>query len=341
MRAVTAAGQLRPDVVVLDVMLPDIDGLDVLRRLRADNPHVCVLFLTARDAVEDRIAGITAGGDDYVTKPFSLEEGWTSSLRAPAPVTRRRWDTTTATRTMPRPALSARPRNAGRPIDFRHRHLDGRGRRRRHSRDDHPGGRGRHRQARAQHSQSQRGPADARRISGPGERGPRRRRARHRTATIRHRGHRAPPGDDRGDRVRRGAGDHGGHRPHRGPLDASPAVPGRGDGPCRVRASARERRRPAARAGARCAAEHRGRTGERRPQPHARPDRRRTHRTAAQRGTAAQVHRRCQSRAAHTACHDPRSCRAGAARSRRRAPAGGPVAFTHRRGVHQDEPAGR
>jgi len=56
------------------VMLPDIDGLEVLRRLRADANDVPVLFLTARDAVEDRIAGITAGGDDYVTKPFSLEE---------------------------------------------------------------------------------------------------------------------------------------------------------------------------------------------------------------------------------------------------------------------------
>lgn len=72
--AVRTARELRPDAVVLDVMLPDLDGLEVLRRLRADSPQVCVLFLTARDAVEDRIAGITAGGDDYVTKPFSLEE---------------------------------------------------------------------------------------------------------------------------------------------------------------------------------------------------------------------------------------------------------------------------
>ncbi|WP_432010014.1 response regulator transcription factor [Streptomyces cucumeris] len=72
--ALTAARDFRPDAVVLDVMLPDIDGLQVLRRLRAESPGVCVLFLTARDAVEDRIAGITAGGDDYVTKPFSLEE---------------------------------------------------------------------------------------------------------------------------------------------------------------------------------------------------------------------------------------------------------------------------
>src|SRR5205807_214414 len=69
-----AGREFRPDAVLLDVMLPDFDGLEVLRRLRADNPEVCVLFLTARDAVEDRIAGITAGGDDYVTKPFSLED---------------------------------------------------------------------------------------------------------------------------------------------------------------------------------------------------------------------------------------------------------------------------
>lgn len=74
MSAIRAARELRPDVVVLDIMLPDIDGLEVLRRLRAAQPLVPVLFLTAKDAVEDRIAGLTAGGDDYVTKPFSLEE---------------------------------------------------------------------------------------------------------------------------------------------------------------------------------------------------------------------------------------------------------------------------
>jgi two-component system OmpR family response regulator len=72
--AVRSVREFRPDAVVLDVMLPDIDGLEVLRRLRADASDVPVLFLTARDAVEDRIAGLTAGGDDYVTKPFSLEE---------------------------------------------------------------------------------------------------------------------------------------------------------------------------------------------------------------------------------------------------------------------------
>ncbi|MER6441219.1 response regulator transcription factor [Streptomyces sp. NPDC001185] len=72
--ALTVAHDFQPDAVVLDWMLPDIDGLQVLRALRRQAPRMCVLFLTARDAVEDRIAGITAGGDDYVTKPYSLEE---------------------------------------------------------------------------------------------------------------------------------------------------------------------------------------------------------------------------------------------------------------------------
>ncbi len=72
--AVAAARAQRPDVVVLDVMLPDMSGLDVLRKLREENPQLPVLLLTAKDAVEDRIAGLTAGGDDYVTKPFSIEE---------------------------------------------------------------------------------------------------------------------------------------------------------------------------------------------------------------------------------------------------------------------------
>ena len=74
MTAVRHAREFRPDAIVLDVMLPDVDGVEVLRRVRADTPEVPVLFLTARDAVEDRVAGLTAGGDDYVTKPFSLEE---------------------------------------------------------------------------------------------------------------------------------------------------------------------------------------------------------------------------------------------------------------------------
>lgn len=72
--ALAAADVFHPDAVVLDRMLPDLEGLQVLRLLRRTDPGVCVLFLTARDEVEDRIAGITAGGDDYVTKPYSLEE---------------------------------------------------------------------------------------------------------------------------------------------------------------------------------------------------------------------------------------------------------------------------
>ena len=72
--ALSAAAREPADLVVLDVGLPDIDGFEVLHHLRAVSEHICVLFLTARDAVGDRIAGITAGADDYVTKPFSIEE---------------------------------------------------------------------------------------------------------------------------------------------------------------------------------------------------------------------------------------------------------------------------
>jgi two-component system, OmpR family, response regulator len=73
--ALRAAAEFEPDLVVLDVMLPDLDGFEVARRLRGGGGRaVPVLFLTARDAVEDRISGLTVGGDDYVTKPFSLEE---------------------------------------------------------------------------------------------------------------------------------------------------------------------------------------------------------------------------------------------------------------------------
>jgi two-component system OmpR family response regulator len=72
--AVSAARSWAPDAVVLDMMLPDLDGLAVLEQIHAERPETRVLFLTAKDAVEDRIAGIAAGGDDYVTKPFSLAE---------------------------------------------------------------------------------------------------------------------------------------------------------------------------------------------------------------------------------------------------------------------------
>lgn len=72
--ALTAARNFHPDVMVLDIMMPELDGMGVIRRMREEGLDVPVLFLSARDAVDDRIAGLTAGGDDYVTKPFSLEE---------------------------------------------------------------------------------------------------------------------------------------------------------------------------------------------------------------------------------------------------------------------------
>ncbi|HEV7887685.1 MAG TPA: response regulator transcription factor [Acidimicrobiales bacterium] len=72
--ALKRAESLRPDLIVLDIMLPDLDGLEVTRRLRRDGLRTPVLFLTARDSTEDKISGLTVGGDDYVTKPFSLAE---------------------------------------------------------------------------------------------------------------------------------------------------------------------------------------------------------------------------------------------------------------------------
>src|SRR2546430_781219 len=72
--AVQAAQRHRPDLIVLDVMLPDMDGFEVLHRVRGGGARTPVLFLTARDATEDKIRGLTLGGDDYVTKPFSLGE---------------------------------------------------------------------------------------------------------------------------------------------------------------------------------------------------------------------------------------------------------------------------
>ncbi len=72
--ALARAGEFRPDLLVLDVVLPDLDGIEVCARLRRDGMGAPVVFLTARDATEDKITGLTVGGDDYVTKPFSLEE---------------------------------------------------------------------------------------------------------------------------------------------------------------------------------------------------------------------------------------------------------------------------
>ena len=72
--ALAAVTSFRPHLVVLDVMLPDLDGFEVQRRLAADGLRVPILFLTARDSTEDKVRGLTMGADDYVTKPFSLEE---------------------------------------------------------------------------------------------------------------------------------------------------------------------------------------------------------------------------------------------------------------------------
>jgi len=72
--AVEVAKDFHPDVAVLDIMLPDGDGISLMKKLRETTPQLPVLFLTAKDAVEDRVQGLTAGGDDYITKPFSLEE---------------------------------------------------------------------------------------------------------------------------------------------------------------------------------------------------------------------------------------------------------------------------
>jgi two-component system, OmpR family, response regulator len=72
--ALSAVASFKPHLVVLDVMLPDIEGFEVARRLGAQRANVPIIFLTARDATEDKVRGLTGGGDDYMTKPFSLEE---------------------------------------------------------------------------------------------------------------------------------------------------------------------------------------------------------------------------------------------------------------------------
>ena len=72
--ALDAVARERPDLILLDVMMPDLDGFEVCRRLRAEGDRTPVLFLTARDATEDKVRGLTLGGDDYLEKPFSLDE---------------------------------------------------------------------------------------------------------------------------------------------------------------------------------------------------------------------------------------------------------------------------
>jgi two-component system OmpR family response regulator len=72
--ALTVAEEFKPHALILDVMLPDLDGFEVCRQIRNEGLNVGVLFLTAKDGMEDKVAGLTIGGDDYMTKPFSLEE---------------------------------------------------------------------------------------------------------------------------------------------------------------------------------------------------------------------------------------------------------------------------
>jgi two-component system OmpR family response regulator len=72
--AVAAVAEFRPHLLLLDIMLPDMEGFDVARRLGGERADLPIIFLTARDATEDKVRGLTSGGDDYVTKPFSLEE---------------------------------------------------------------------------------------------------------------------------------------------------------------------------------------------------------------------------------------------------------------------------
>jgi two-component system, OmpR family, response regulator len=72
--ALAAVREYRPHVILLDIMLPDMEGFEVARRLGADRAGIPIIFLTARDTTEDKVRGLTMGGDDYVTKPFSLEE---------------------------------------------------------------------------------------------------------------------------------------------------------------------------------------------------------------------------------------------------------------------------
>jgi two-component system response regulator MprA len=119
-RALTAAGQERPDLVVLDVLLPGLDGYGVCRALRADGTGPMVLMLTARDAVPDRVAGLDAGADDYLVKPFEHDE---LLARVRALLRRRPAGPPTAGHPLTLADLSLDPgtrevRRAGRPVEL-------------------------------------------------------------------------------------------------------------------------------------------------------------------------------------------------------------------------------
>ncbi len=110
--ALEAVASFKPDLIVLDVMLPDMEGFEVARRLNADRVQVPIIFLTARDATEDKVHGLTIGGDDYVTKPFSIEElvaRIRTVLRRAGLLSRRRagWPSTTSSSTRTRARSSA------------------------------------------------------------------------------------------------------------------------------------------------------------------------------------------------------------------------------------------
>ena len=120
-QALTAARTTGADALILDVMMPGLDGFEVVRRLRAEGVQTPVLFLTARDSTEDTVRGLDVGGDDYVTKPFKLEE-----LLARVNALLRRAGTRTSKTTEPiirigdleldeGPALGAQVRHGGRP----------------------------------------------------------------------------------------------------------------------------------------------------------------------------------------------------------------------------------
>ncbi len=115
-QALRVAREFRPDLMVLDVMMPGIDGFEVVRRLTPEGNRCPVLFLTARDAVEDKITGLTVGGDDYVTKPFSLDEVL-ARIRAVLRRSRRRRDRRHARAAAPSPTSSSTttPTRCGRP----------------------------------------------------------------------------------------------------------------------------------------------------------------------------------------------------------------------------------
>lgn len=87
--------QFHPDLLILDIMMPDLDGYEVARRLRQENQQVPIIFLTAKDSTEDKVRGLETGGDDYVTKPFSLEE---LSARVAAVLRRTKGDKTVSSR---------------------------------------------------------------------------------------------------------------------------------------------------------------------------------------------------------------------------------------------------